>query len=137
MRENKRYSANELNNFIQFYLKGTSYAELVEAYGLNLSRELFTDYVRKYQVHGPMALESKSSNNSYASEFKAKVVNEYLTTDTSYRELALKYKIPIHETVRTWILKYTNGKENQSYSPKPEVYTMKSRKTISDERIKS
>ena len=74
--------------------------------------------------------------NSYSSKFKNNVIKEYLNEGTSCLELAMKYNIPSDSTVRNWILKYTNGKENQSYSPKSEVYSMKSRKTTLEERIK-
>ena len=49
--------------------------------------------------------------------------------------IAVEYNMPSHTTVRRWIIKYTEGKENKNYSPKPEVYNMKSRKTTLEERI--
>lgn len=45
------------------------------------------------------------------------------------------YYIPSHETVRKWIIKYTREEEIRSYSPKPKVYTMKSRKTTQEEKM--
>src|SRR5699024_11145266 len=34
-----------------------------------------------------------------------------------------------------WVMRYTEGKENRTYSPKPGVYQMKSRKTTYEERL--
>ncbi|MDN6292833.1 MAG: transposase [Tetragenococcus halophilus] len=137
MRKNKRYSANELVDFINLYLiNGISYKDLNENYGLNLNSAKFNFYVRKYKENGPTALISKVSNNQYSNNFKEEIAKEYLSTAISYRELAIKYDVPADTTVRDWVLKYTNGKENQSYSPKAEVYSMKTRKTTLEERIK-
>ncbi|MDN6835938.1 MAG: transposase [Lactococcus lactis] len=137
MRKNKRYSANELMYFIDLYvISGISYRELQKNYGLKLNDKNFRKYLNKYRVHGPSALISKATNNSYSEDFKKKIIKEHLVNKSSYLELATKYNIPSDSTVRSWVLKYTNGKENQSYSPKSEVYSMKSRKTTLEERIK-
>lgn len=137
MRKNKRYSADKLMSFIDLYLaKGISYKELTKKYGLKLDKAKFYFYIQKYRENGLTALMSNQSNNSYSSDFKENVIHEYLTTTISYRSLAIKYNIPADTTVRDWVLKYTNEKENRSYSLKPEVYLMKSRKTTLEERIK-
>ncbi|EFA90289.1 transposase [Peptoniphilus lacrimalis DNF00528] len=47
----------------------------------------------------------------YKTEFKMKVVKEYLEGNISYRELAKKYSIPDNYTVRTWV----NAYEFQGY----------------------
>src|SRR5699024_11481851 len=47
-----------------------------------------------------------------------------------------KYNIPAHETVRRWIIIYTKGEGLKTYSPKPEVYAMKSRNVTHDEKVK-
>ena len=44
-------------------------------------------------------------------------------------QLSRKYNIPSDKTVQNWIIKYTKGEGLKTYSPKPEVYTMKSRKS--------
>src|SRR5699024_5695469 len=64
------------------------------------------------------------------------IVKEHMERKMSAYELARKYNIPAHETVRKWIIKYTKGEGLKTYSPKPEVYTMKSRKVTHDEKIK-
>jgi len=37
--------------------------------------------------------------------------------------------------VRNWIIKYTKGEKLITYSPKPEVYTLKSRKMTHEEKV--
>ena len=47
----------------------------------------------------------------YQTEFKIKVVKEYLEEDIGYKELSKKYSIPSKHTVRTWV----NAYESQGY----------------------
>ena len=47
----------------------------------------------------------------YKTEFKMKVVKEYLEGNIGYKGLAKKYSIPDHSTVRTWVNTY----ESQGY----------------------
>ena len=47
----------------------------------------------------------------YQTEFKIKVVKEYLEEDIGYKELTKKYSIPSKHTVRTWV----NAYESQGY----------------------
>ena len=47
----------------------------------------------------------------YKTEFKTKVVKEYLEGKISYRELAKKYSIQDSSAVRTWV----NAYESQGY----------------------
>ena len=47
----------------------------------------------------------------YNTEFKMKVVKEYLEGNIGYKELAKKYSIPDHSTVRIWV----NAYESQGY----------------------
>ncbi len=47
----------------------------------------------------------------YKTEFKEKVVKEYLKGNVSYKDLAKKYSIPDKSTVRRWV----NAYESQGY----------------------
>jgi len=92
-------------------------------------------YAHKYMEHGARGLVSHSFNQKYSESLKRKVVQEFLDTPISMVALARKYSIPSDSTVRNWISKYTKVEELKSYTPKPEVYTMKSRKTTHRERV--
>src|SRR5699024_246365 len=111
MRSNSKHSVEELERYIKMYLEqGISHRELRGRYGLLLSGTVFRSKVSQYQEH--------------------------LEKGTPTTELARRYNIPAHETVRQWIIKYTKGKGIKIYSPKPEVYTMKSRNVTHDEKVK-
>ncbi|MGO4936536.1 transposase [Fundicoccus sp. Sow4_H7] len=136
MRSNSKHTWEELERFIRLYLEdGKSFRELSEEYGLLLSESAFIHKVLKYQKHGLLGIQPKSNNNHYSKAFKEAIVQEYYDGSISIRELARKYNIPAYSTVRQWIIKYTNGEENRSYTPKPEVYTMKGQKKTQDEKI--
>ena len=60
----------------------------------------------------------------YKTEFKIKVVKEYLEGNIGYKGLAKKYSIPDHSTVRRWVNVYESqgydglkvSRKNSSYS---------------------
>ena len=136
MRSNRRYSESELEFFIKLYLEGISFRELQDNYNLQLSERPFRRYVRKYQTYGLVGLNSNTGTNRYSAAFKQGVVNEFLTTTSySYDDLAIKYNIPSPTTVRNWVKQYTEGKQLKDYSPKPEVYNMKSEKKTHEEKV--
>lgn len=136
MRSNSKHTAQELERYIQMYLdEGISYKELSKNYGLLLSNSTFIQKVLRYNESGFEGIRSNLKNNYYSKEFKETVVREYVEVGPPIKQLARKYNIPSHETVRNWIIKYTKGKEERKCSSKPEVYTMKSKKTTQEERI--
>lgn len=136
MRSNSKHTVEELEQYILLYLEEEkSYQELWKEYGLTLSDATFYQKVLRYQAHGVQGIQTKRWNNHYSQDFKEKVVQEYLEKATSIQQLARHYNIPSHETVRNWINKYTKGEEIRGYAPKPEVYTMKGRKTTQEEKI--
>jgi len=137
MRSNSKHSVEELERYIKMYLEqGVSYRELRGMYGLLLSEALFRTKVLKYQEHGAAGIQTRRRNNHYSKQFKEFIVKEHIGNGVPIRELARKYNIPAHETVRTWIIKYTKGEGIKTYSPKPEVYIMKSRNVTHDEKVK-
>lgn len=135
MKSNIKYSTNELLKYIELYLDGISFRELCEEYKFNLNKSTLQLYVQRYLYHGARGLTQRNQNRHYSEAFKHQVVQEYLHGAISYKNLAAKYNFSTHETIRQWVIRYTEGKENRTYSPKPEVYQMKSRKTTYEERI--
>lgn len=136
LRSNRRHTVEELLSLIKLFLKGISHSQLSEEYGLRISNTAFRQYVQRYQECGPAGLISKRKNNHYSEDLKEKVVHDYLNGKGSYLDLAIKYNISNQSTVSVWVNRYTKGKENKTYSPKPEVYNMETRKTTLEERIK-
>jgi len=135
LKSNIKYSTNELLKYIELYLEGISLRELRDNYQFDLDPSTFRQYVRKYLEHGMNGLLRQPKNQRYSNTFKHQVIQEYLYNNKSYKELSVKYNIPGHETIRQWVMRYTEGKENRTYSPKPGVYQMKSRKTTYEERL--
>lgn len=136
MRSNSKHTVSELEYFIKLYLqKGVSISELQETYGLKLVENKFRRKILRYKEHGISGIQSSKTNNHYSQEFKQAIVEEYFTSDQTIAGIARKYNIPSDATVGNWIIKYTKGEENRNYSPLPEVYKMKSRKTTTEEKI--
>src|SRR5699024_2821832 len=131
MRSNSKHSVEELERYIKMYLdKVLSYHELSDVYGLLFNQSTFNKNVLKYQEHGISGIQTRSK------KLKLSIVKEHLEKGTPAMELARKYNIPAHETVRRWIIIYTKGEGLKTYSPKPEVYAMKSRNVTHDEKVK-
>ncbi|OFK61206.1 transposase [Globicatella sp. HMSC072A10] len=135
MRSNRKHTLTELANYIHLYDAGHSYKKLCENYGLLLGGSSFNQYYLKFLEHDMAGLESSRRNNTYTQAFKESVVKECLQTDSSIKELARKYHIPSHSTVKDWIIKYTEGEQIKNYRPKPEVYIMKEQKKTHQEKI--
>ena len=63
--------------------------------------------------------------SKYNTEFKLKVVKEYLEGNISYKESAKKYSIPDKHTVRTWVNAYeSQGCDGLKVKRKNNKYTL-------------
>jgi len=131
----RKYTETELLYFIDLYLDGNSHQTLVKEYNLTLADKNFMKYVRKYQLHGEKGIRYQKNNRRYTKDFKEKVVNEYLTTDNGPYYLSIKYNISSETTVKNWINRYTEGKENKIYSPNSEVYNIMGVKKSYEEKV--
>ena len=61
----------------------------------------------------------------YSTEFKMKVVKEYLETNISYKSLSGKYRIPSEVVVKTWVNAYkSQGYEGLKVKRKNKQYTL-------------
>jgi transposase-like protein len=122
---------------VKKYLEGTAISELSRMYSVpNYSGKPILVWVNKFRVLGECAFETSKNNKSYSKELKTLVIKEYLSGADSLEGLANKYNISSAEIVRKWVLKYNNGIAIRDYDPKGDVYTMKSRKTSFEERLK-
>jgi transposase-like protein len=99
------------------------------------STRTIRQWISVYQISGVSTFVPKSKNNSYSKEFKQKVVEEYIDGKGSLSDIAAKYKIAGHETLRRWISLYNSNMELKDYAPKQEVYMAEARrKTTIEER---
>lgn len=131
----KKITLDKYQQIFDLYEDGNSFSSIINKFGLDINKVTLAAEYRRYLEHGIHSLKSRKNNHSYTSEFKKSVIHEYIQTGKSFQTLAAEYNIPSHETIRKWVIKYTEGKENKTYSPKPEVYNMKARKTTLEERI--
>ena len=118
--------------------KGISYWKLGKDYGIEAS--IIRRWGYAYDTFGEDGLEKHNSDLcNYSSEFKQKVVAEYLEGNVSIQDLTYKHKILAPSTVRLWIKQY-NDHEELTDSRKAGNYFMvkkiKARKTTLEERIK-
>ena len=113
------------------YQNGETCSNLAKEYGVN--KDTIHFWVRMYEANGTKVFKKKE-NEKYSKEFKLKLVEEYLSGQSSIREICYKYGILSHSVVGRWINKYNNGVECKDYNPKRGIYTMKSRKTTLEER---
>lgn len=116
------------------YLNGESSSSLADIW--NIHGRTIQRWANMYRSQGTSCFNAKPHNAKYTKEFKQQVVEAYLAGKGSIEDLAIRYKIPAHETLRAWIQKYNNLEELKDYDPKPEVYMKdRIRKTTQEERI--
>ena len=101
---------------------------------LGIVVESFRRWLLTYKNNGKDCFKESNTNNSYSSEFKMKVIKEYLDGKGSFVDIAAKNNIT-YSMVLNWVNKYNKGEEIKDYDPKSEAYSMKSRKTTLEERI--
>jgi transposase len=101
-------------------------------YGFNVSS--LKVWVKKYRKNGTAGLTYRKENQNYTREFKEQVVQDYKSGAGSELDLALRYGIPSHRTVSSWIKQYNSHGACNSYLG-GQVHMTKGRKTTLLERI--
>jgi len=125
-------SFEEKIQIVEYYLKNGDRKATAQRFDINPST--INHWLLVYQEKGPEGLEVRRHHNSYSTDFKVMVIHEYLDNNISYNELARKYNISSHTTVRKWILEYTEGKKIKSTFGGTQSMT-KSRKTTYEDRL--
>jgi transposase len=130
----KKILPSEKLQAVYEYLDGKGSMEtLATKYGVTYTP--FRKWLAKYMAFGPDAFHRTGHNISYSSRFKHNVVHAYLSGEGSYEELALKFKIPTPDTVRSWVLKYNGHMELKASGTGGHSIMTKGRKTTFDERV--
>ena len=132
----RKHTEAELLHFIALHLRCVPYQTLVSQHHLKLSATTFMNYVHRYQDHGMEGIRYQKNHRSYSKEFKQKIVAEYLQMGYGFSYLAAKYNIPSKSTVNKCVNRYTEGKENETYSQNSEVYHMTGAKKTYEEKLK-
>ena len=72
----------------------------------SLTRSLIQRWVSNYRHFGDDGLRRSRQNQVYSFEFKLHVVELYLSSELSYRQLAIQMGIPDSSTIARWVNEY-------------------------------
>src|SRR5699024_702612 len=104
MRSDSKHSVEELERYIKMYLdKVLSGHEMSDVYGVLPNQSTLKEKGLKYEELGNSGIKTRRKNNHYSKKLKLCLGRERLEKGTSAMELARKYNIPAHRTVRRWI----------------------------------
>lgn len=129
---NKQYDLETKIKACKDYEEGReSYDSLARK--LSAAKSTIRRWCFRYREHGEEAFKKPDQKQVYTKEFKHKVVEEYISGESSYADLSAKYNLN-HSTIVRWVNKWYNGIELKDYT-KGATITMKTRKTTYEERI--
>ena len=107
------------------YLNGEGgYGYLTKKYGLKTTSQV-RRWISTFKEFGKDGLCRKQNNTRYTSEFKLAVVESYLTSELSYRQIALQYGLNNPSLIARWkseFMKY--GANAFVEQPKGRIPTM-------------
>ena len=102
--------------------EGYSYKELSKKFKINTSTVKYM--VRLADLHGETVL-IKGKNNYYPAEIKLDIINEVLILGNSILATSLKYALPNHGLLCSWISKFKENGYNILEKPKGRPSKMK------------
>jgi transposase len=98
-----KYSFEFKLKIVQEYLNGKGgYNSLSKKYGVPDHAQL-RRWVTNYKAFGEEGLFRIKSSNAYSIQFKKDAIELYLTTEISYRELALKLGMANSTLIANWV----------------------------------
>ena len=98
-----KYSYEFKKKVVQEYLDGNGgYEYLAKKYGIAKHTQVM-DWVKSYQTFGNDGLIRSRQNKNYSFQFKLFVVELYLSSEVSYRELALSQGINNSSLIVRWV----------------------------------
>ena len=122
------------------YISGElSHSEICIKYGIRYHRasasSMLNGWLPRYRENGPAAFLKTKQNRSYSSDFKEKLVLEYLSGEGTFTDIAAKYNLPSKSQLQKWVSLYNANRELKDYCPNREVYMAEARrKTTIEER---
>ncbi len=101
-----KYSYAFKKRIVNAYLNGEGgYDYLVEKYGIKNKRQVY-DWVQNYEKFGDNGLKNPGTRKEYSFEFKRSVVESYLSSELTYKELALSLGIINSSLIANWVTDY-------------------------------
>lgn len=101
---------------------------------LEIDVATLSTWIKEYDAYGPTFFDNAPLNNKYSANFKKAAVEHY-KEHGSLQQTALHFGIRGKSLLSQWVRRYNNNQGLKDYDPKPEVYTMKTRKTTFLDRI--
>ena len=104
----EKYSFEFKLKLVQEYFRGEGgYKALGKKYGIDYSN--IKRQCANYKEYGEDSLRRSRKNQKYTFEFKLHVVELYLTTETSYQELAFQFGITNSAQIARWVIDYRDS----------------------------
>lgn len=122
----------KLEVVLRYQIEGESVGQLARECGI--SKYSVRDWIRKYQTNGIEGLKESQTWKKYPSDLKKSAVEDYLSGQGSQRLTCQKYGISSTYVLRSWIKRYTSGKELTTTS-KGGTRMRQGRKTSFEERV--
>ena len=125
-----KYSFEFKLKVVQEYLNGhESTRSLGRKYGVN--HTYIQKWINNYKCFGEDCLRRSREKQTYTTEFKLHVIESYLSSELSYRQLAIQMGIPDSALIARWMNEYrTAGPEALTPKKKGRKRTMDKEKSI-------
>ena len=129
-----KYSNEFKLKVVMEYLEGHSgYNALTRKYSISSSKRL-KEWVAAYRVNGIEGIARSRQKKKYSFQFKLRAVELYLSTETSYQELALSLGIKTPSLLTAWVQRYravgVEGLKEQRKGRRPQVAKEPSSKKV-------
>ena len=120
-----KYSLSFKLKVVTAYLNNEGgYKSLAKKYGVKSSRQVLR-WINVFKEFGKEGLCRKRNNTRYTSEFKLAVVESYLTSELSYRQIAFQYGLNNPPLIARWKLEFMKYGSNAFVErPKGRIPTM-------------
>lgn len=119
MRQRKLTDQQRIDAVTAYLAGAGSYQAVAEQF--QISSRTLRDLVALYQYHGPDALKSSVTNNTYPPELKRQAVEEYQSGQGTQRDICLKYNIRARTQLRNWIRQYGSGDLSSAAPPRANL----------------
>lgn len=120
-----KYSLSFKLKVVTAYLNNEGgYKSLAKKYGVKSSRQVLR-WINVFKEFGKEGLCRKRNNTRYTSEFKLAVVESYLTSELSYRQIAFQYGLNNPPLIARWKSEFMKYGSNVFVErPKGRIPTM-------------
>ena len=124
----EKYSLEfKLQVVTEYLSRKGSYESLAKKYNIPSKNRIY-EWIIMYKAFGVDGLARKQENTTYSLDFKLNVVECYLTTEISYKDLAISFGINNPNLVGSWVRKFRKDGIDSLFRKKGRSPKMKSNK---------